>query len=49
VRDSKHPSHPENPFYKGISEENVRDEGFINENYSRCIEEYCKPSTRILQ
>ena len=24
-RDSRHPSHPETPFYKGISEENGRD------------------------
>jgi hypothetical protein len=24
-RDPRHPSHPETPFYKGISEENGRD------------------------
>ena len=49
VRDSEYPSHPTAPLYKGISEENVRDEGFLHENYSRRIEEYCNPSTRILQ
>ena len=29
MRDKKHPSHPETPVYKGISEEKVRDEGGI--------------------
>ena len=27
VRDTKHPSHAETPLYKGIPDENVRDEG----------------------
>ena len=32
-RDSRHPSHPETPFYKGISEENGRDERFFARNF----------------
>ena len=29
-RDSEDPSHPETPLNTGVSEENVRDEGFYN-------------------
>ena len=32
-RDSRHPSHPETPFYKGISEENGRDGRFFARNF----------------
>jgi hypothetical protein len=32
VRDKNHPSHPETPVYKGVSEENVRDDGFLQMN-----------------
>ena len=32
-RDSRHPSHPETPSYKGISEENGRDERFFARNF----------------
>ena len=29
VRDFGHPSHRQTPLYKGFSEENVRDDGFL--------------------
>ena len=34
-RDSRHPSHPETPFYKGISEENGRDGVFFARNFKQ--------------
>ena len=38
-RDSRHPSHPETPFYKGISEENGRDGDFFVMKHQIIIEQ----------
>ena len=46
-RDLRHPSHSGSPFYKGISEENGRDERFSMRNFKQSLSSNLKADENV--